>query len=154
MLFNVADPVANVVEAALVRDIVHQQNSHGSSIISRCNRAETFLSSCVPDLELDTLRVEVNGANFKVNANGCNETRCKRVVREPKKQATLSNSYSIVSKPGYACKTTQGARARDGGMAKNGLLSQRQAVGQQNYKFAISVSESLPTYQSLQSTAI
>lgn len=36
------------VERSLIRDIVHQQNPHSATIISRGNSTETFLSCRVP----------------------------------------------------------------------------------------------------------
>jgi hypothetical protein len=30
------------------------------------NRAESFLTSCIPDLQLDTLTVKIDSANFEI----------------------------------------------------------------------------------------
>lgn len=56
------------------------------------NGAEPLLPGGIPDLELDALAIELDGANFEVNADGCDEGGSKRVVRETKKQTALADA--------------------------------------------------------------
>eukprot|EP00268_Persea_americana_P048234 TRINITY_DN5077_c0_g1_i2.p2 TRINITY_DN5077_c0_g1~~TRINITY_DN5077_c0_g1_i2.p2 ORF type:complete len:100 (-),score=5.34 TRINITY_DN5077_c0_g1_i2:336-635(-) len=67
MLLDVPDPIPNVVERGLIRDIIHQQYTHGSSVVSCCDSPETFLTSCIPYLKFDALPIKLNGSNLKVN---------------------------------------------------------------------------------------
>lgn len=53
---------------------------------------ETFLTSCIPNLQLDTFAVELNGANLEVNANSGNEGWSERVVGKAKQQAAFPDT--------------------------------------------------------------
>lgn len=68
MLINLLEPVGNVVESSLISAIVNQDNAHGSLVVSLGDCAEPLLSSCVPYLQLDSLVIDVNFLDFKVNA--------------------------------------------------------------------------------------
>ena len=48
MLLNVPDPISDIVERALIGDVVHQQNAHGAAVIRRCDCPEPFLPRCIP----------------------------------------------------------------------------------------------------------
>ncbi|RUS23376.1 hypothetical protein BC937DRAFT_93320 [Endogone sp. FLAS-F59071] len=43
------------------------------SVHTSGNGAEPLLPSGIPDLELDALAIKLDGADFKVNADGCDE---------------------------------------------------------------------------------
>ena len=86
MLLNILDPVANVSKRLFVGDVVHEQDSHGSAIVGGGNGAEALLASRVPNLQLDSLAVERDGANLKVDSNRGDEGRRKRVVRKAQQQ--------------------------------------------------------------------
>ena len=68
MLINLLEPVGNVVESSLISAIVNQDNAHGSLVVSLGDCAEPLLSSCVPYLQLDSLVIDINFLDFKVNA--------------------------------------------------------------------------------------
>lgn len=68
MLINLLEPVGYVVESSLISAIVNQDNAHGSLVVSLGDCAEPLLSSCVPYLQLDSLVIDVNFLDFKVNA--------------------------------------------------------------------------------------
>ena len=68
MLFNVPDPVLDVVEALLVGDVVDQHDAHGAAVVGGGDGAEPLLASCVPDLQLDLLPIQLYCANLEVNS--------------------------------------------------------------------------------------
>ena len=68
MLINLLKPVGYVVESSLISAIVNQDDAHGSLVVSLGDSAEPLLSSCVPYLQLDSLVIDVNFLDFKVNA--------------------------------------------------------------------------------------
>lgn len=82
-LFNVPDPVADVIEGAFIGDIVDQHDSHGAAVVSGGDGAEAFLAGRVPDLEFYAFAVEVDGANFEVDSDGADEGGCEGVIAEP-----------------------------------------------------------------------
>ena len=67
MLFNVPDPVLDVVETLLVGDVVHQHDAHGAPVVGRGDGPEPLLARRVPDLQLDLLAVQLNCADLEVN---------------------------------------------------------------------------------------
>jgi hypothetical protein len=61
------------LEAPLIRNIVHQQNTHGAAVVCRRDCTEALLPRCVPYLQLHALAVELNGADLEVDADGGDE---------------------------------------------------------------------------------
>lgn len=68
MLIYLLEPIGNVVESSLISAIVNQDDPHGSLVVSLCDGAEPLLASCVPDLQLDPLIIDINFLNFEVYA--------------------------------------------------------------------------------------
>jgi hypothetical protein len=75
------------IETLLIRHIINQQNAHGTTVISGSNGTETLLTSSIPNLQLDTLVIELDGANLKVNADGGDEGGGEAVFAESKQTA-------------------------------------------------------------------
>ena len=67
MLFNVPDPVLDVVEALLVGDVVDQHDAHGAAVVGRGDGAESLLPRSVPDLKLDLLSIQLYSSNLEIN---------------------------------------------------------------------------------------
>eukprot|EP00531_Pseudo-nitzschia_arenysensis_P013583 CAMPEP_0116145440 /NCGR_PEP_ID=MMETSP0329-20121206/16591_1 /TAXON_ID=697910 /ORGANISM="Pseudo-nitzschia arenysensis, Strain B593" /LENGTH=178 /DNA_ID=CAMNT_0003641039 /DNA_START=390 /DNA_END=925 /DNA_ORIENTATION=- len=89
---NLVQPLLYIVEGFLVSDIVDDDNSVGAAVIGRCNGAESFLSSGIPDLELDCLSVQFNRSDFEINTNGGNVGFGVSVVRESKEQTRFTDT--------------------------------------------------------------
>ena len=75
------------VEALLICHIVHQQDSHSSSIVCGGDGAEALLSCGIPYLQLHALAVELDGADFEVDADGGDERGRERVLTEAQQTA-------------------------------------------------------------------
>lgn len=75
------------VETPLVCHIIDQQDAHGAAVVCRGNGAETFLAGGVPDLQLDTLTVELDGPYLEVDADGGDEGGGEGVFAESQKTA-------------------------------------------------------------------
>ena len=50
-------PLLYIVERFVVRNIVNNNNSMGTTVVRRCNGTETLLSSGIPDLKLNSLSI-------------------------------------------------------------------------------------------------
>lgn len=87
------------VEGALVGHVVGQQDAHGAAVVGFVRRgtggdgAEALLAGRVPDLQLDALGVELDGADLEVDADGGDEGRRERVVREAQQQTRLADAW-------------------------------------------------------------
>lgn len=74
--------IQRTIERSFVGDIVHQQDPHGTTVVGRGYSSEPFLAGGVPDLQLDTLAIELDSSDFEVDANRRDEGRSKRVLAE------------------------------------------------------------------------
>jgi len=54
----------------------------GTAVVGRSDRSETFLAGGIPDLKLHSLAIELNGSDFKVNADGGDITFGISVISE------------------------------------------------------------------------
>ena len=68
VLVYLLQPILNVVEGLLFSAVINQDDSHGSLVVSLGDCSESFLSSSVPNLQLDSLLVDIDGLNLEVNA--------------------------------------------------------------------------------------
>lgn len=75
------------IEGLLVCDVVYEQDAHSTPIVCGCDCSEPFLSRGVPDLQFDPLAVEINSPDLEVDADGCDERRCKAIFAEAQQTA-------------------------------------------------------------------
>lgn len=61
------------IKGALVSDVVDEKDAHGAAVVCGGDGAEALLAGRVPDLQLDALAIEVNGANLEIYTNGGDE---------------------------------------------------------------------------------
>jgi hypothetical protein len=67
MLVNLFEPVLYVVKGLLVSAVINENNSHGSLVISLSNSSESLLASSVPNLQLDSLIINIDFLDLKIN---------------------------------------------------------------------------------------
>ena len=84
-------PGAHGVEGAPVRDVVDEHDALRAAEVGPRDRPELLLARGVPDLELDALPVQIDRLNLKVDADGRDERRGKRVVRISQEERRLSH---------------------------------------------------------------
>jgi len=63
-----------------------------AAVVAAGDGAETLLARRVPDLQLDRLAVELDGADFKVDTNRADVALGVGVVREAQQQARLTDA--------------------------------------------------------------
>ena len=75
MLFNLCNPILDVVEGFLVCNVIHQQNPLGLTAILQWKKKVpegygemSVLAGCVPNLNVLSPSVQVQCSNFGVNA--------------------------------------------------------------------------------------
>ena len=68
VLLDLLHPVGDVRERLFFGAVVDQNDAHGALVVRLRNRSESFLSGCVPDLQLDHLSVDVDRLDFEVDA--------------------------------------------------------------------------------------
>lgn len=80
------------VERALIGDVVYEEDTHSTAIVGGGDGAESLLAGGVPDLQLDTLSIELNGPDLEVDADGGDEGRGKGVFAEAQQTARLADA--------------------------------------------------------------
>ena len=80
VLFDFGHPGVHSVEGVAVGDVVNDDNAMRAFIIARSDSLESFLAGRVPDLQLADFLVDVDGADFEVDANGRHEVLLELVV--------------------------------------------------------------------------
>jgi len=60
MLVDLLEPVLNVVECLLVGAVVNEYYAHRAFVVGLSDRAESFLPSRVPHLQLDSLVLDID----------------------------------------------------------------------------------------------
>jgi hypothetical protein len=70
------------VEASFIRNVVYQQDTHGTSVVRGGDGPEALLAGGIPYLQLHALAVELDGADFEVDADGSDERGRERVFAE------------------------------------------------------------------------
>jgi len=80
------------VEALLICHIVHQQDSHSSSVVCGGDGAEALLSCGIPYLQLHALAVELDGADLEVDADCGDEGGSEGVLAEAQQTAGLADA--------------------------------------------------------------
>merc|ERR1740138_246150 len=92
VLVDLLNPTIDVVEGLPIASIVNHDDAVRPAVVGGGDRAEALLPGCVPDLELDRLTVDWQGAESEVDTDGGDVRFRELVVSETKEQATLSNT--------------------------------------------------------------
>jgi hypothetical protein len=84
--------VVLTLERPLIGHVVNQEDAHRATVVGSRDGSETFLTSCVPDLQFHSLSVQLDCANLEVNTDGCNEGRGERVLAEAQQTARFAHT--------------------------------------------------------------
>lgn len=80
VLLNFTHPGVHRIEGVAVSDVVNYDDTMRALIIAGSDSLESFLAGSVPDLQLADLLIDVDGADFEVDANGWHEVLLELVV--------------------------------------------------------------------------
>jgi hypothetical protein len=61
---NLMQPLLDVLEGLGLSHVIHDNDAVRSAVVAAGDRAKPFLASSVPDLQLDCLGVQLDGADF------------------------------------------------------------------------------------------
>lgn len=68
MLINLFEPVLNVSKSLLFCAVIHEYNSHSSFVVGLSDCAESFLTSCVPNLKFHSLVFNIDSLDLEIDA--------------------------------------------------------------------------------------
>lgn len=80
MLINFAHPLWHFRERFSVRDIIGDNNTVGTLVITTGDGLESLLSSGIPDLQFYSFAVHVNSSNFEINTNCWHEVVIENII--------------------------------------------------------------------------
>mmetsp|Transcript_55868 Transcript_55868/g.120833 ORF Transcript_55868/g.120833 Transcript_55868/m.120833 type:complete len:207 (+) Transcript_55868:91-711(+) len=82
VLVKLRDPILDMVEAVLIRDVVRDHYAHRCPVVRWCDGPETLLPSRVPDLELQLPAIALHLLPLEVDADGEDEIRIEPALAE------------------------------------------------------------------------
>ena len=92
VLLDLGYPVSDGLEGPAVGDVIHQEDALRAAEVGRGDGAESLLSGCVPDLELDALTIHFHIFDLEINADGGNKSGGEGVVGVTQEEAGLTNA--------------------------------------------------------------
>ena len=84
MLIDFAHPLRDLGEGVSISDIVSDNNSMSSLVVTAGDGLESLLAGGIPNLELDGLAVDVDCSNFEVDSDGRHEVVIEYIVLRKK----------------------------------------------------------------------
>mmetsp|Transcript_71488 Transcript_71488/g.149453 ORF Transcript_71488/g.149453 Transcript_71488/m.149453 type:complete len:202 (-) Transcript_71488:116-721(-) len=120
---RVIEPPSEVVEGPPSTDVVDEQGACRPSIVGLGDRSESLLASCVPDLKLDLVILDLHDSVPELDTNGHIMLGSKTLVRELKKQTGLADAgiaddnvleKEVVILPCFLVHPASSATSRDG----------------------------------------
>lgn len=63
-----------------------------TTIVARSDRLEAVLASRIPDLQLNRLSIDLDGADLEIDTNGRHEVLVEDIVRETQKQRGFADA--------------------------------------------------------------
>mmetsp|Transcript_83035 Transcript_83035/g.221859 ORF Transcript_83035/g.221859 Transcript_83035/m.221859 type:complete len:200 (+) Transcript_83035:69-668(+) len=86
---SVSQPIDKMVVRLTVGDVVHDQRPSCTPVITPGDRAIPFLTSRIPDLQLDVATTDPNDLGAELDSNGVGRTFLKFVLNKLMQQARL-----------------------------------------------------------------
>lgn len=85
-------PPIDIVVGLMLADVVDKKGSDGTAIVSGGDRTVALLAGRIPDLGLDRLRVNLNGAGRELDTNGRLGVKVEFVPGETTQEVGLSDT--------------------------------------------------------------
>jgi len=92
VLAAVLQPGGEVVKGLTTSDIVHEESASSVAVVAPSNRAELLLTGGIPNLQLNLLAADGDGATAELDTDGQIVDGLEALIGELKKEATLTDS--------------------------------------------------------------
>lgn len=86
------EPSGDVLVGLVLADIVTKESADGATVVGRGNGAVTLLACGIPDLGLDSLRIDLDGTGGKLYTDGRFGIEVEFVASESAQKVGLSDS--------------------------------------------------------------
>ena len=73
------------IEGVAICNIVSDDDSVGTLVVTGCDCLKSLLASCIPNLQLANFVIAVDGSDLEVHANGWHKVLLKVVILKEKR---------------------------------------------------------------------
>ena len=70
MVAQLLQPPCDILVCLVLADVVDEQRTHGATVVCGGDSAVSLLASSIPDLRLNCLRIDLDRAGSKLDADG------------------------------------------------------------------------------------
>lgn len=92
MVPELLEPSGDVLVRLVLANVVDEQGTDGSAVVSRSDGAVTFLACGIPDLSLDGLVVDLNAARSELDTDGRLGIKVELVAGETAQQVGFTDA--------------------------------------------------------------
>ena len=85
MFINFAHPLWNLWERLSIGDIISDDNTVSSLIITACDCLESLLTSSIPNLQFNSFSININSSDFEINTDCRHEIIIENIVLKNEK---------------------------------------------------------------------
>ena len=92
MVAKFLQPTVDIVVGLVLADIVHEESTDGTTVVSGGDGTVAFLTSSIPNLRLDCLGVDLDRAGSELDTDGGLRVQVELVTGETTQKVGLSNT--------------------------------------------------------------
>lgn len=92
MLLDLVHPVLNGRETLSVSDVIGHNDTVSTLVIAAGDSLEALLACSVPNLQLDSLSVDLDGTDLEVYSDGGHEVVCEYIVCKSEQKRGLADT--------------------------------------------------------------
>lgn len=92
MVTELLQPPVDIVIGLVLADVVNEQRTDRTAVVGRCNGTVPLLTGSIPDLSLDGLGVDLDGAGRKLDTDRRLRVKVELISSETTQQVRLSDT--------------------------------------------------------------
>lgn len=92
MIPQLLQPPVDILVGLMFADVVHEESTDRTTVVSRRNGPVTFLASSIPDLSLDRLGIHLDRAGCELDTDSRLGVQVEFVAGEPTQQVRFTNT--------------------------------------------------------------
>ena len=97
MFINFAHPLWNLRERFSISDIISDNNTMGTLIITACDSLESFLTCSIPNLQFNSFLIHINSSDFEINTNCWHEIIVENIILKKRARLDLSIDFILTA---------------------------------------------------------
>jgi hypothetical protein len=81
-----------ILVGILICDIVHDDDTVGTTVVTGSDGTKTFLSCGVPNLQFDAFAIQFDGSDFEIDPNGTDVRFRVSVIRKTQQETGFAHT--------------------------------------------------------------